>query len=104
MAYGPRRHRIELAVVTAIAAVAIALFAVGGDSVAVTVAASAIASCAGVLGISLVFYEIGRGEDEARAQGWRSPYDREPPEDQPVEHEQPPRQRIRPFPRRRDHG
>lgn len=76
MAQGRRRHLAETAIVLALAAIGIAIFAFGAPSLARDVIGTAIASCAGVLAVSLAFYEVGRGEDEARAAGWHGPYDR----------------------------
>ena len=110
MAQGRRRHLVETAIVVVLAAIGIAIFAIGDQSVARDVIGTAIASCAGVLAVSLAFYEVGRGEDEARAAGWRGPYDREPTEPaapephRPPPHEDPVRPRHRALPRRRGDG
>lgn len=109
MAQGRRRHILETAIVLVLAATGIAIFAIGEQSVARDVIGTAVASCAGVLAVSLAFYEVGRGEDEARAAGWHGPYDREPQDDEPEPHRPPPhedpvRPRRRALGRRRGHG
>lgn len=126
MAQGRRRHLAETAIVLVIAAIGIAIFAIGGPSLARDVIGTAIASCAGVLAVSLAFYEVGRGEDEARAAGWHGPYDRAaeddahaagahgpcggagadepPPAEEHLRRRPADRSARRPPPRRRGHG
>lgn len=77
LADGRRRRRRRETVGVAIPTVAGSIvLAVAGGSVALTVVATMLLGIAGVLIVALFFYEIGVGEDEDRASGWRGPYDR----------------------------
>lgn len=66
------REAVGVALPTALGAI---VLAVAGGSVALTVVAMMLLGIAGVLVVALLFYEVGMGEDEDRASGWRGPYD-----------------------------
>jgi hypothetical protein len=71
-----RRRRLECAAVAALLVAGAIVLALAGDSDAANTVGYVVFGLAGVVAISLVFYEIGLGEDRDRARGWRGPYDR----------------------------
>lgn len=73
-----------------LAVAGIVLLLAAGDHTSVTVAGAVLLGIAGVWVVSLVFYEIGLGEDLDRARGGHGPYDPEPP----AEREHPHRRRL----------
>jgi len=73
-----RRARLRRAApVVALAIAGFAVLAVAGDSVTLNAIALFVLGVAVVLAVSLVFLEIGLGEDRDRARGWKGPYDRD---------------------------
>jgi uncharacterized membrane protein YuzA (DUF378 family) len=95
-----RRRRLQLACVLALAVVGFAFRALAGDSVALQAIGYGIVGLAGVAGVSTLFYEIGRSEDDERerAEATPTPADPAAPEDPSP----PPRlRRGSPSPRRR---
>ena len=72
-----RRARLRRAApVAALAVVGFVVLAVAGDSTVLNAIALFVLGVAVVLAVSLVFLEIGLGEDRDRARGWKGPYDR----------------------------
>jgi hypothetical protein len=72
-----RRARVRRALPIVVLTIAGAiLLGVAGGSTALKAVGLFTLGVAGVLAVSLVFYEIGLGEDRDRAGGWRGPYDR----------------------------
>jgi hypothetical protein len=94
-----RRRRRETSVVAVLLLVGAVIVAAARDSVLASAIGWGVCGLAGVAAISLVFYEIGLGEDRDRARGWRGPYEQSepPPPEQPAS----PRSRRPPRSRRR---
>jgi hypothetical protein len=88
-----------MSVVAVLLLVGAVIVAAARDSVLASAIGWGVCGLAGVAAISLVFYEVGLGEDRDRARGWRGPYERsEPP---PPEEPASPRIRRPPRSRRR---
>jgi hypothetical protein len=94
-----RRRRREAGVVAALLLVGVVIVATAGDSILAGAIGWGVCGLAGVAAISLVFYEIGLGEERDRARGGRGPYDRGEPS--PPEHLAAPRIHRPPRARRR---
>lgn len=72
-----RRARLRRAApVLALAVAGGIVLAVAGNSTTLNAIALFVLGVAVVLAVSLVFLEIGLGEDRDRARGWKGPYDR----------------------------